>query len=762
MRALLEAIAVGTSHQLRTTPRRVRDYLLELARILLGQSFANGLSVAFGLTLVGLAAYAAGGLRAASVAALGAVVVSMPDLPAQRKHKLQQLLPAVFLGAPLYLAIQLAQRNDLQQGTVLVLGTFVAYTATAWGKRGVPLSISMVFSMVFSMAGHDPENLREALHNTGWFGVGALAYTIHAVAANGALNRRYRDQCLAEALFAFSRTLRAQSLRFSAQHGDSGVSMGSVLAQQAALADTLQSTRDIVLESPNTLRRQRRAAVLLALLEARDQLLACEIDLDLLARHDPASVPMSGVQRALRQLARHIDRLAGNYLLGRTIARHVDALPPWTEPRVRHPGSDAAAAALVRGVLARVGMLHDQVAHLTRLARAETPPELAAVRENWQLFVSSTAWSWKPLHTQLGWYAPTLRLALRAALAVGAAYVVALHLPWNTHPYWVVLSSAVVLRANMAQTLERRNARVLGTVFGALLVMGFLAAHPRPAIVLLTVALATAVAHAFAVKRYWITALAATVQALLQAHLLATAVRPSFAAAERIADTVIGAGIAWAFSYVLPFWEHQQLPELIRRTLAAQRRHARLALEPRAESAADIEWRLARREAYDSLSALVQATSRSRSEPRMVQPLFEPLETLQAHCYRMGAQLTNIKSTLQLRSGQLDMDRLRPALERTAAAIEAALDPKTVLPAAIGDAGPAMKRPRRNGRRTPSATSGAAAGATLAAEAEMRESALERPADALADDLTPWLLHRVELVQRSAEQVRQMVARTLG
>ncbi len=43
----------------------------------------------------------------------------------------------------------------------------------------------------------------------------------------------------------------------------------------------------------------------------------------------------------------------------------------------------------------------------------------------------------------------------------------------------------------------------------------------------------------------------------------------------------------------------------------------------------------------------------------------------------------------------------------------------------------------------------------------MRESALERPADPLADDLTPWLLHRIALVQRSAAQVRQMVARTL-
>ena len=34
---------------------------------------------------------------------------------------------------------------------------------------------------------------------------------------------------------------------------------------------------------------------------------------------------------------------------------------------------------------------------------------------------------------------------------------------------------------------------------------------------------------------------------------------------ERVIDTVLGAGIAWAFSYVLPSWEREQLPRLVRR-----------------------------------------------------------------------------------------------------------------------------------------------------------------------------------------------------
>ena len=68
-------------------------------------------------------------------------------------------------------------------------------------------------------------------------------------------------------------------------------------------------------------------------------------------------------------------------------------------------------------------------------------------------------------------HSPVLRHALRAALALGSAYFIALALPWASHPHWLVLGVAVVLRGSLDQTLARRNARVLGTLFGCVLVV---------------------------------------------------------------------------------------------------------------------------------------------------------------------------------------------------------------------------------------------------------------------------------------------------
>ena len=204
---------------------------------------------------------------------------------------------------------------------------------------------------------------------------------------------------------------------------------------------------------------------------------------------------------------------------------------------------------------------------------------------------------------------------------------------------------------------------------------------------------------------------------------------------ERLADTVLGAALAWLFSYVLPSWERNQIPALVRRSVQAQSQHARLALallEP--AQTADVPWRLARREAYDSLSALTQATQRTLAEPRQVRPPLQPLEALQAHSYQLLAQLTAIKSLLLLRRAQLNLDIALPALQQTSQAIDAALTGSPDNPA-----------------QTPTAGTPGTAG----------QSFQPRPDPLMTNDLTPWLLRRLALATAMARELRQAELQTL-
>ncbi|MDR3452787.1 MAG: FUSC family membrane protein [Rhodoferax sp.] len=722
-----------------TLAARLRAATHRVLRVALSQYVTNGLAVALGLFVISLGVFALAGVVAVSSAVVGILITSLPDVPAPRRRKLTQMLPAPLLGAPLFVLVQLVHQDPVQLGLVLVAGTFLSVMLMSWGKRGGPITFSMLFSMLFAMAAAPPSSLEQIAVNTGWYGVGAVAYLIWGVLTTHALNQLFRTQLLAECMITFAQILRTQAQRLAPQP-DHEALLAAMLGQQITLADYLQGTRDVVLESPTTAKRQRLAAMLLALLEARDHQLACNLDLDvLLSQHASASAPtLPLLQSALNTIAAELEQLALDLLLGRARSAIVPipdlrerlhgALPPQTpeslEPSPLNAG-EPDAAALLHSMANRIGHLHDEAVRMTALARGDVRPELAAVRTQWQLFVSATTWSWQPLLGQLTWRAPMLRYALRATLAVGAGYLISLHLPWDGHGYWVLFSVVVVMRGNLAQTVQRRNARVAGTMLGCLLVLALLATHPGGFTILLVVALSQGLAHAFALRRYLYTTAAATVGALLMVHLLVTGLLPAMAMGQRLADTLLGASIAWLFSYVLPAWERSQIPALVQRSLKAQSQHARLALALlNKEQTNDLPWRLARREAYDSLSAVTLAIQRSMAEPRQVRPPLEPLEALQARSYQLLAQFTAIKSLLLLRRAQLDLDVATPALQQASQRIQAEL-------AGTG--------------------TGAEPGPAPAVAGQPFQP---RPDPLVAADLTPWLLRRLALACAMARELR--------
>ncbi|WP_418125361.1 FUSC family membrane protein [Variovorax sp. 160MFSha2.1] len=720
-------------------------------RIALSHYVASGLTVALGLLFISGGVHLWLGTIAASAAATGVIVTAPPDLPGPRRGKFLQMLPAPLIGLPLFFAVQMLHSAPIRLGLVLVPATFMAFLAMAWGKRGIPIAIAVMFSMIFSMATPAPSGMADAIERTWHFGLGAGLYVIWATLANLALNGRFRTQSVADVLYSLAALMRTEASQFLPQDETRDVRdtpaplLGQLLREQAALADQLQATRDIVLESPRTPRRQRLAAMLVIVLEMRDQLLASELDLDTLRAHPAHAEALIEMRRVLEELADETVALADALLFGRHPDAVVDRRPRLAAIHVSADDSadgsggghiGPTAAMLARGLASRIGHINDEVLRLSAMARGDAEPNLAVVRANWQLFVSPTDWSLRPFFTLWSWDQPPLRHAIRAALAIAAGYAIAVSMPWGSHDYWILLTIVVVLRGSLSQTLERRNARVAGTLLGCVLAVGLLSAHPSALMLLVIVTVAQAIAHSFAVRRYLITAVAATVLGLVQAHMLNVGIAPIFALFERIADTLIGAALAWGFCYVLPSWERTQIPALVSRVLTAQARHARLALGlgqlKAIDSSPELEWRLARREAYDSLSALVQATQRSLSEPRAVQPPLEPLEHLQAHSYQLLAQLSAVKSMLVLRRDRLTPAEVEGPIGRTAQRIEAAIG-------TIPTTGPSH----------PESSGSTAVGGPIP---------LPDPFD---NDISPWLLRRLDLATALATQLRDDAARIL-
>ncbi len=718
-------------------PARLRGALY----VLLSQYVTNGLAVAVGLLVILLVVAAGFGVATAASAGVGVLITTMPDVASPRHRKLTQMLPAPLLATPMYALVQYVHHDALLLGIVIVLGTYGSVMLMSWGKRGGPITFAVLIAMILAIAEPAPDSLRQIAASTGGFALGCVLYLIWAVAMTHLLNPLYRVQLLAESMVAFAKILRLQAARLTPE-ADHHQLLTAMLAQQITLADYLQGTRDVVLESPTTRRRQRLAAMLLALLEARDHQLACDLDLDYLLKHHASASLLTAplLRSGLETAAAGMEQLALEMLLARArratvptpdLSEQLHGALPAQPDASRAPlpltEGEPDADALLHSMANRIGHLHNETIRMARLARGDERPELAQVRSQWQMFVSPNQWTLQPLKLQLAWHAPVMRYALRATLAVAVGYLLSMHLPWQGHGYWVMLTTAVVMRGNLAQTVQRRNARVLGTLLGCLLVAGLLALRPSGLVILLVVALTTGMSHAFALRRYLYTTVAATFTALLLAHMLEAGLHPSFAAALRMADTLLGAAIAWLFSYILPAWERTQIPPLVTRCVNAQRQHAKLALAlVDAAQTSDLPWRLARREAYDSLAALTLTLQRTVAEPRQVRLPVQAVEALQSCSYQLLGQLAAIKSLLLLRRPQLNLAVAQPALQQAAQRIQDALAGLDPDPGAGLDTG------------------------TSAAGQPFQP----RPDPLVAADLTPWLLRRLKLACAMARELR--------
>ncbi|HMN20753.1 MAG TPA: FUSC family membrane protein [Ottowia sp.] len=731
----------------------LNTHLRQARRTLLGASALNGASVALGMLLVAGLVHALLGSHAATNASVGAIVALIPDMPRPRRGKLAHLVAAPLLGVPLFLAVQLLRGHPLELGLLLVPGTFLAFLSTAWGRRGMPVAAALMFAMLLAMAPAPAADAHEAMLRTAWCALGAVLYVLYGTASNTLLNGRYRTQALAELLLSVAALLRLHAQRIERPLDDPGSGtedprpLGEVLRRQAALAEQMQAARDLVLEAPGTPRRQLLAGMLVVVLEMRDRLIVGELDLE--RAHASQSASLQQLAKILELMAQDVEQVADALLLRRTpSAAHdhrdrLEALRAQAQDAVQHadaPDDDALEqAALLRSISVRIGDQDAAVRQLAALARGEEAPDLSAVRSGWQLFVSPAYWSLQPLLGLWHWRQPALRHALRAALAIGAGYGLAMALPWGSRDYWILLTIVVVLRGSLAQTLERRNQRVLGTLVGSLLAVGLLMLEPPPVLLLLVVIVAQGVAHAFVVRRYTITAVAGSVLGLLLAHLLYAASHPAFDFVERVGDTLLGTAIAWGFSYVLPSWERDQIAATVRRVCRAMAQHARhsLALAKLAEVTGqpELAWRLARREAYDALSALVQATGRALVEPRAVRPPLATLEQLQGHGYQLLGQLSAIQSILLLRRQRLQLEAIAEPLAAAGQQIARALD---------------LGQP----------WTGAAAAATAATEPAL-PAVPEHLPDPLAPDSGPWLLRRLSLAACLACRLREDAERVL-
>lgn len=697
--------------------------LLTLPLRRLPASLLNGLTIGAGLLLLTAGLFPTWGASAAIAASSGYGATSVADVVCPPRGKALAMLFAV-LGVTLVTALVHLAHGQAWATAAVVLGvTFSALLWSAWGKRGLPQSFAMILTLIFQMAAARAGSSEPAaqIAHVAWVAVGAVAMAGWAVLTNRWLAPRFRVLALADSLHNLSRMVRTQAAwtRDRATPDASRSAQRDLLTlirQQAALADVFQSARDLIYDGAAEAadpRRRRQVDTLIHVINLRDVILACQLDIDELQ-------PAPATRSALLKVAGFLSWQADQVATWSTCLRLGLPVPHAPAPPVLlAPDDDRPLQSLARRA-------HHLRAHgeALRTALLSDLPGPHPQAEGLRSLISPTGWSLAPLRRQLNWRAPTLRYALRATLAMACALALSRVLPWHSHPHWLLLTVAVVMRGNLEQTLARRDARIVGTIVGCALGFALLALHPGFAARFGVLALSMAVAHAYVVRDYRVTTTAAAVMALVQANLFAASGHPVWQdVAERLADTLIGAAIAWGFSYVLPAWEKGQLPGLVRHLRHAMGRYGHHVLQWQ-ESATPLSERTqTRREVYDAIWLLAQALQRTAREPGYAGSWSPQLEALLIRSHRLIGLLAVVRIVLIHRREDLHTPTAMAAVQLGCERLRACLADADVPPPE-----------RRLGTPVP----------------EALDNGSMQGLPAPHGDPTPWLAHRLTQIDQEA------------
>lgn len=668
----------------------------------------NGISVSLGVGIVQVVFGVLASAAFAQAASIGAVLASLPHLTGRAGPTLRRTLVGGLLASLATLVVVLTAEHFVLRGAVIALISFAALLGMAWGTRAGPLVFSVIIGLIFSLARPSSDDaVLLAVASAGGVGL----YAAWALVNAKLLEPRYRALAVFDALDAAAALLSARAGVLSQAHDEpEGEAAGRFLqlSDEVRLAQALQTARDLTYPAVGRAGGALQVAILSRIAELREIVLTSRLDLDLLGHDHAARFVRARLALGLRKLSDCLQQLAraeqqGVQASPQTL-QAVPELPDLLEAASLLEQHDARAR-LLPIVATRLRYLAEEVAAIRALLLGEAARPSQAPAELTAYVADDDTWPLYVVGEHLSFSSPVFRHALRSALAFSSVYFLAYALPWTTRPYWMLLSVAVVLRGTLDDTLSRRNARVSGTVLGCVAVTLLVALTPDPVLKLAFVA-AVGVAHAFVNVRYLLTAIAATVMALLQAHFTTPNAAPLVA--ERLLDTVLGALFAWGFSYVLPSWERRTLPAAIERALAALRLYSATVLV--AAGPARAEQRLARQRAYDALAVVAAALKRSAAEPRRVRPPVEPLVSALDHAQRLMAHLSSLRSLLERRGERLPTGETYTALAQARQTIDQQLS----FPAPPRD-----MRPRE-------------------------PSLAELPGTAVEHEPLPWLLRRLD------------------
>jgi len=628
-----------------------------------GQHLLNGLSVGLGVGAVATLFALIFGFTEGMAAGVGAICISIGDIPNPLDSKLKILPLSLVLATISALLIAVTFEHPALQGLIVIAVSFVSGILVGYGRWALPVSVLTMLALVFTL-GAPQHDLDNALVRVMFFTGGGFSYMLISFALTQLTETGSRRIAVAECLREFALYLRAMA-DFYDNKVELALVYRQVVEQQAALADHLQAARQQVFLGRQSGSARKLAAIIVVLLDAMDSMVSAHADYAPLRRGDCGEELPNKVATLVRDLAEDLDSLSRQLLRIHPEPslpdRHADlaALSLEVQRLVEANQAPARSLRAARATRTKFTWAADHLGRLPKAMKSAEGADKILHGIDLPAFLQPLSMSPRLLARHLHFTSPVMRHAIRLAAAMGTGYALIWLVPALSHGNWILLTIAVILRAQYALTRQRRNDRLIGNLIGCLFA-ALLLKSTAPGVQLALIPLFIGIGQAYVRVNYLVTSTSAAIMALLSLHFLdPVAAAPIM---DRLLDTVIGAVIAFLFARLLPRWEYQEAPKLVATMMKSFTAYIGGALR---RDISEQSYRLARKTMLESLAAITESATRVAAEPKHARAAMPDLGELLSAAYSLAAQIVGIRVLLRHRKDEIDAAYADKLLEQS-------------------------------------------------------------------------------------------------
>jgi uncharacterized membrane protein YccC len=217
---------------------------------------------------------------------------------------------------------------------------------------------------------------------------------------------------------------------------------------------------------------------------------------------------------------------------------------------------------------------------LSEQDQAANCPEPVDINPSLLQFRTSDDYSFSRLRNlfKAGLKSSVIRYALRVTSAVlfvqlGIALLVLLPLDdsiyqnLSNHTNWILVTVLLIMRPGFTLTQQRTSWRLIGTLIGCLITIGLFTITVNNIVIMTVMFIALVLGNTFVRNNFRLGSIFVTIYILIGFHFIS----PGFywVVGERALDTLIASVITFVFSFLLPWWEKDQLPKYVSNTIDA-------------------------------------------------------------------------------------------------------------------------------------------------------------------------------------------------